>query len=145
MQRFSRTPCTSHGRPVFNPLPAGPGGELPGGSVLEPVSSPVPPSSPSVTSPVELQAPSTAAAAALASAPSWKFEPARRGDVAVAARIRMLVDFHPPAPAPPPDEIAAPIADGGAPPPKHDAVEEVVVTGERHEVGRVELGGGDVR
>src|SRR5207248_2046495 len=35
------------------------------------------------------------ASAALASAPTWRFEPAHRGDVRVSARIRVLVDFHP--------------------------------------------------
>jgi TonB family protein len=87
------------------------------------------------------------ASAAQAAALAWKFEPAHRGDRNVAARIRMLVDFHPPQTAPPPEETPPPVADAGADaaPTKHDQVEEVTVTGERKEVGRTELGGGDVR
>src|SRR5579864_8083163 len=85
------------------------------------------------------------ASAALASAPSWRFTPARRGDRNVSARIRVLVDFHPP-PPPAPDEKPS-----AAPPPEvtvqrqREETQEVTVTGQRHEVAATELGSGDVR
>jgi TonB family protein len=73
--------------------------------------------------------------AALEAAWGWRFEPARRGDRAVAARIRMRVDFTPPrrvAPPPPP-----------SPPPSE--VTEVSVRGHRADPGETTLGGGEVR
>jgi len=91
--------------------------------------------------------------AALAAAHAWSFTPARRGDLRVAARVRMRVDFHPPAapaaPAPsaprapsttaPPATAPAP-GTGGEPPPS-----EVLVLGVRKEVGETQLGGAEVR
>src|SRR5262245_31629559 len=81
------------------------------------------------------------AAAAFAACPKWTFKPATRGGVAVAARVRMLVAFHPPEVTPPPEQDAgpqiveedagAPEHDGGAPPPKLKAQpEDVRVLGE---------------
>ncbi|HEY8079822.1 MAG TPA: TonB family protein, partial [Labilithrix sp.] len=85
------------------------------------------------------------ASAALASAPAWRFEPAKRGDRTVSARIRVLVDFHPPAP-PPPIADETPKPDEPKPAPKkNEPLQEVTVTGQRKEVGATDLGGGDVR
>jgi TonB family protein len=52
-------------------------------------------------------------AAALAAVQQFTFEPARKGDKAVPARIRYRYTFDPVAPPPPPEP--APEADGGAP------------------------------
>lgn len=71
------------------------------------------------------------ASAARAAALAWRFEPARRGEQAVAARIRFQVLFQEPAPAPVP-HAAAPAPPSAAPaaaaPP---APIEVTVTGQR--------------
>jgi TonB family protein len=83
-------------------------------------------------------------AAAVAAAHAWKFTPAHRDDVRVSARVRMQVDFHPPAPAVPP--VASPptppstsrVAPAGP-------VQEVIVRGTRTEVGQTQLGGAEVR
>lgn len=83
--------------------------------------------------------------AAIAAARAWTFTPAHRGDVRVSARVRMRIDFHPPAPAPPPVNVpeAAPVP---APrPPPSDHIEEVNVHGVRTEVGETQLGGAEVR
>ena len=88
------------------------------------------------------------ASAAVAAARSWTFVPARRGDVRVSARIRMRLDFHPPAPAPRP----APSTPPAEPPPSATtaarggaSIPEVRVRGERTEVGETQLGGAEVR
>jgi TonB family protein len=98
--------------------------------------------------------------AALAAARGWSFTPARRGDLRVSARVRMLVDFHPPAVAPVPALVpalaiapapepstaspasSAPTAPslGTTPPP-----DEIQVRGVRKEVGETQLGGAEVR
>jgi TonB family protein len=94
-----------------------------------------------VTKATLVTGPEPFAAAALASATSWRFDPARRAGVAVASRIRVRVDFHPPAPAPPePAEPAAPPK-----PPKPGEPVEVNVRGARAEVARTEMGAGEVR
>jgi len=55
------------------------------------------------------------AGAARDAARAFRFEPARRGDVPVRARIRMRVAFHPPSRGPPDGDAGAPApADGGA-------------------------------
>ncbi len=101
------------------------------------------------------------AGAALAAAPEWKFAPARRGEIAVAAKIRVRVEFTAPRPV---AEVAdaqdagtpeagpseatkdggaganAPPAGGGA-----AVLEQVEVTGARKEVGQTTIGGGEVR
>ncbi len=96
--------------------------------------------------------------AVLAAAPTFTFEPARRDDVPIAARIRMKVSFHPPVPVvadagagdggAPAD--AGPAADGGAGRPLstakiEDDIEDVTVFGKRKEVGQLTLGAGEVR
>ncbi len=101
------------------------------------------------------------AGAALAAAADWKFEPAHRGEVAVAARIRVRVEFAAPRPvlADPDAGLPQPAADGGAsdagaeggalfattPGGGASVLEQVEVTGVRKEAGQVTLGGGEVR
>jgi TonB family protein len=90
------------------------------------------------------------AAATLAAASSWKFSPGRRGDLNVAARVRMRVEFHPPtveAVDPSAETATAPSPTPGArrtvrsPPPET----EVKVRGARSEAGQTTMGGGEVR
>ena len=94
------------------------------------------------------------ASAARAEARGWRFAPARRGEVSVAARVRMRVAFE--APAVP--EGATAKADAGEPPPATRAREgadakagratapiDVSVRGARREAARTTLGGGEVR
>ncbi|MBL8608156.1 MAG: energy transducer TonB [Myxococcales bacterium] len=93
------------------------------------------------------------ASASVLGASRWKFEPARRGDSAVAARIRVQVDFSPPVTAPDPPD--GPPASPTAPAPASSAsarpagapsvIEDVEVVGARKEVGQTTLGGGEVR
>lgn len=87
------------------------------------------------------------AGASLTAAYSWSFTPAHRGDVAVAARIRMRVEFHPPPVVEEHDagagDAGAPVADAG--PKKQSGVEDVLVRGKRVEVGGTRLGSGEVR
>ncbi|HEY8089351.1 MAG TPA: TonB family protein, partial [Polyangiaceae bacterium] len=79
---------------------------------------------------------------------AWTFTPAHRGDLPIAAKVRMRIDFHPPRPAappPPPATTAAkPLAKPGAPkvvePPA-----DVEIRGVRNEVGQTQLGGAEVR
>ena len=81
---------------------------------------------------------------------TWTFEPARRGDRAIRARIRVRVDFHAPKPEPeaPPDAATPkpaspkPASAAAAPP---VLVEEVLVEGVRPEAGKTSLGGGEIR
>ncbi len=90
------------------------------------------------------------AAATLAAATSWKFSPGRRGDLDVAARVRMRVEFHPPvveAVDPPIEASTAPsraaaVRERMRPPP---AETEVRVRGARPEAGQTTMGGGEVR
>ncbi len=100
--------------------------------------------------------------AALAAAADWKFQPAHRGEVAVAARIRVRVEFSAPRPvlADADGGAVEPAADGGtadagaeggapgattAPGGGASVLEQVEVTGVRKEAGQVTLGGGEVR
>jgi TonB family protein len=95
--------------------------------------------------------------AVLAAADKFTFEPARRGDVPIAARIRMKVSFHPPAPivdggAGANDGAAldagAPLDAGTRPTSTakiEDDIEDVTVFGKRKEVGQISLGGAEVR
>ncbi len=84
------------------------------------------------------------ASSVLARAPSFRFEPARRGDIAVQARIRMLVEFHEP-PRTPAPETSPPAPTTTAKPAAADAVEEVRVAGQRPDVGGTQLGSAEVR
>jgi TonB family protein len=70
------------------------------------------------------------AAAALAASRSWRFEPARRAEAAVAARIRFQVRFREPERVPVPQPEAAPLP--GSPPPPSAPI-EVTVRGKRQE------------
>ncbi len=97
--------------------------------------------------------------AAWTAARAWRFRPARRGEVDVAAKIRVRVDFTPPEPPPPLDAgvavvPAAPSPGSGAPAsasaraprtPAAESIDEVRVKGRRKEAGQVSLGGGEVR
>ena len=103
------------------------------------------------------------AGAALAAAADWRFTPARRGEVSVAAKIRVRVEFTAPKPLVVyPDGgviesakdggAAAPLADGGAANTGAagtgggaSVLEQVEVTGVRKEAGQITLGGGEVR
>jgi TonB family protein len=87
---------------------------------------------------------------------TWRFSPARRGDVPVAARIRARVDFKQRDDAPDANAASRPAAsatdaDGGAAPPPSagsghtEAIEEVVVHGKRREIGQMTLSANDVR
>jgi hypothetical protein len=61
----------------------------------------------------------------------YRFSPAKRGAVAVRARVRLVVSFDPPEPPPPPPTTQpASVAAGSSPPPP---TEEVSVTGRRYE------------
>ncbi len=95
-----------------------------------------------------IEGPEVFAAATLAAASSWKFWPGRRGDVNVAARVRMRVEFHPPVVETPPVEpppTSPPPGSAHAPvkPPPQEA--EVKVRGARPEAGQITMGGGEVR
>lgn len=101
------------------------------------------------------------ASAALDASRSWRFAPATRGGEPTQARIRVRVDFTPPAPAPPATPPLPPqaLADGGirqqaddlpatagtARAPPAAGVREVTVHGVRPEPGRREMTGGEVR
>lgn len=102
-----------------------------------------------------IDGPEPFAAAVLGAATKFTFEPARRGDVPVTARIRMKISFHPPVVIPPEDAGATDAGDAGAPVdagPKavsvgkiEDDIEDVTVFGKRKEVGQLSLGGAEVR
>lgn len=90
---------------------------------------------------------------------AWRFAPAKRGDVAVRAKIRAQVGFHAveeaPATPPSPDAAKPPVAvpavaPGVAPAIAPDATPpepevEITVTGERREIGQTTLSKEDVR
>jgi TonB family protein len=96
------------------------------------------------------------ASAAAAAARSFEFDPARRGDVPLSARIRVEVNFVPP-PPPPPVEQAAPATSEHEPAPPPSAakarasapqsvdVMEILVLGERRAPARTSLGRAEVR
>src|SRR5205807_868762 len=86
------------------------------------------------------------ASAAREAAAVWTFTPARRGEVNVAARVRMRIEFHPPQvepepPRPSPTASAPPVR----PPPPPEQPQEVRVRGARPEAGKISIGGGEVR
>ena len=83
---------------------------------------------------VDGEAPFTAAT--LDAAWHWRFEPARRDGKAVAARIRMRVDFSPPVVLPSPAK---------PPPAAAPEITEVTVRGRRPDPAQTTLGGGEVR
>ncbi len=84
---------------------------------------------------------------ARAAARSWRFRPARRGETAVAARIRARVEFERPEPDAPPPAASEPAPSTGPPEaaPQADAVLDLTVVGERPELGQTRLSAADVR
>ncbi len=95
-----------------------------------------------VLSAIVVEGPERLAALARAAALSWTFEPARRGDVAVSAKIRVRVDFRrrpAPAPTPPEPPAGTPVAPPARPsdaasasrPGSEPAPEEVTIRGTR--------------
>lgn len=84
---------------------------------------------------------------------TWRFQPARRGDTPVAARIRARVDFHrdeqpetpPPAAAPSPSGSATETAPAAVAEPQAEPSVEVTVLGTRREIGQTTLSKSDVR
>jgi hypothetical protein len=85
---------------------------------------------------------------------TWRFTPARRGDVPIVARIRARVDFHqelvmPGAPGAPssagPQVPASPTAQTSGRGQAEVGVEEVNVHGSRREIGQTVLSATDVR
>jgi TonB family protein len=74
------------------------------------------------------------AEAAVTAVRMWRFDPARRDDVPVAARITATVEFH--APAPPPIAPAPTIA---PPPAPQETDRTVLVHAEREEVGTIHI------
>ena len=87
--------------------------------------------------------------AAVAAARGWTFDPATRNGAPLAARIRMEIVFHAPAPVAPEAPVVAPPAPGGpaaAPPtPPLPVVDEVDVRGQRPAPGATSLGRAEVR
>src|SRR5205807_1182391 len=83
---------------------------------------------------------------------AWRFVPAHRGSVPIAARVRARVEFHqeqlsaPPATSLPTQEApspAPPIAQQGTA--LAEAPQEILVLGRRHEIGQTMLSADDVR
>lgn len=96
------------------------------------------------------------ASAAAAAARTFQFEPARRGELAISARIRVQIVFTPPAPEPAvveaPTAPATPAPSAAATPPKPRVAEplsveavEIVVLGDRAEPATTSLGRAEVR
>jgi TonB family protein len=83
------------------------------------------------------------AAAALQAAQAWRFDPAQRQGLPVAARIRVRLDFTPP--APPPAADAPSVTKPPSAPAKPAQVQEVVVRGFRTEQPADVLSGSEVR
>jgi len=91
------------------------------------------------------------AEAARSAALDWKFEPATRDGVKIPARVTAKVSFTPPSPP----EVTPPEKEPDKEPPKKpppkkpkpidDEPIEIVVEGERKEVGTTTIGGGEVR
>ena len=102
-----------------------------------------------VTKAVALEGDEPFTSRAVASARTWKFQPATRDGKAIAAKIRYLVRFVPPhdeAEAEPTAPVAAQAAPGAKPDPNKPAEPkpyEIVVVGERapirHELARTEI------
>lgn len=86
-----------------------------------------------------------ASATALA-AKTWTFEPAKRGDTTVPARIRMRIAFHAPLPSsaesPPDPRSSEPAA---VPPEKPGPIEQVRVVGHRADPGGITMGTSEAR
>ncbi|MEO8874560.1 MAG: TonB family protein [Polyangiaceae bacterium] len=86
------------------------------------------------------------ASAVVAAARNWKFTPAHRGDVDVAARVRMRVAFHPPQrPTESPTPRSAALAVRSQPSDKNVPIDEVMVVGRHEEAGEISIGGSEVR
>ena len=82
--------------------------------------------------------------AALAAVKAWQFEPAKRGERAVAAKIRFLVRFAPPAAEPALEQPKAPAAPGTPPEaPPVAPMQEILVIGQKEPI-KHRLGHADV-
>ncbi|MEO7111425.1 MAG: energy transducer TonB, partial [Polyangiaceae bacterium] len=83
------------------------------------------------------------ASAVVAAARDWKFDPAKRGDITVAAKVRMRILFRPPetrpAPARPAIESRSHSSD------KNSQIDEVTVQGHHEEAGEISVSAGEVR
>lgn len=82
---------------------------------------------------------------AAAAARAFTYTPARRGDLAVRATIRVLVDFHPTPSEPAPGDRVANGEPGPAEPEARMRIEEVRVVGKRQELGKTSLGMTEIR
>lgn len=85
------------------------------------------------------------ASAASAHARSFRFRPARRGDVTVRARVRVLVEFHEPVRATPEPTAPGPKAPARASVSPPAAITEVTVHGARSERTATHLSASEVR
>ena len=86
--------------------------------------------------------------AAGTAARGWRFDPATRNGAPLAARIKMEIVFHAPAPIEPEVpavDTPAPIGPGLPPPPPPPVVDEVDVRGQRPAPGATSLGRAEVR
>ena len=87
------------------------------------------------------------AAAVLAAARDWKFEPAKRGDEPVAAKVRMRIFFRAPPskPAASKNSAAPPPRPKSISPDKNSQIDEVLVQGHHEEAGEISVSAGEVR
>jgi TonB family protein len=87
---------------------------------------------------------------ALSASRRWRFVPAHRGEMNVAARVRMRIEFHEPVPVVPDESLMTKPVESqppkpAPPPPEIKGVDEVQVRGARQEAGKTTVGGGEVR
>ncbi len=87
------------------------------------------------------------AAAVLTASRGWKFDPAKRGDEVVAARVRMRISFRPPEskPTEPEKSSAPPPKPKSIPADKNRQIDEVTVQGHHEEAGEISVGASEVR
>jgi TonB family protein len=87
------------------------------------------------------------AAAVIAASRSWSFEPAKRGDITVAAKVRMRILFRPPAAKSeaPQSPTSTPAKPRSNPTDKNSQIDEVRVQGHHEEAGEISMGASEVR
>ena len=99
----------------------------------------------SVTSALAISGEAPFSEAALAASKSWSFEPAKRGEQAIAAKIRFAVRFVPPREeaASDPPKLESPSSKAARPVPAEPAMQEILVIGQRepikHTLGRADV------